>query len=131
MISTDGKTVIEVVSEVLRAIIDQGGRCIDRYNDCMYGDGKGKHCAVGWLMPDDRKDLMGLMGNLDTLIAEEDDLGPNTGFILKNRTLLYILQTFHDSDHLNMYEKDLAGQVGDLPEMKEWRLLREKQQNEG
>lgn len=96
MINTDGKTVQQVITEVLEKFIDQGKRCT-RGGNCVYGDDQGNHCAIGWLLPDDREDLMKFEGSLSSLVTEVDDLGPNDVFIQNHFGVLNVLQLFHDS----------------------------------
>jgi len=50
MVLAEGKTNFEVVKAVVSALVAQGGQCVDEYNYCIYGDGRGSHCAGGaWI----------------------------------------------------------------------------------
>lgn len=88
------KSVPEVLTEVMEAIISQEGKCM-REGDCIYGD-DGRHCAVGWLLPFDQEELMGFVGSIHTLIEECLDLGPNEVWMIDNVDILGDLQGFHD-----------------------------------
>lgn len=56
-------TLGEAVNFALGKIVEQGGRCLKvaGWCDnpiCAYGNGDGKHCAVGWLLDEDNDTLM-------------------------------------------------------------------------
>ena len=94
MITTQGKTVPEVLAEVLQAAIDQGGRCTTD-STCLYGDGD-KHCFIGWLLPEDSTNLMGFVGGFEELLDSGLNLGVNGAFIRDNEDVLHAFQNLHD-----------------------------------
>ena len=80
----------------VQQIVKQGGRCYDVVNHaCMHGDGQGNHCAIGWLLDPDNKELM----NYDLGVQDVvDDFPKNVPQIIKdNLDLFYELQSFHDA----------------------------------
>ena len=97
MILTDGKTFEEVCQEIADALVKQGGQCRNTVtNSCAYGNDKGQHCAIGWLLPDDRERLMGFSGGANTLITHFRDLGPNDAWLREHKSRLMTIQRFHD-----------------------------------
>lgn len=122
MIDTSGKEVKEVITEIFREIVGQGGRCRDKKGDfCSYGNNIGHHCAIGWLLPPDRKDLMNFIGCIGNLTVKFKDLGPNDAFIRENECLLKIVQIIHDDPCFCQAETDaLKDVVGDIPEINQW-----------
>lgn len=100
MIITEGKTLQQVVNEIAEKLIQQGKPCIKLSSPvtaCAYGDNKGNHCAIGWLLPEERDDLMMDGGNVSQLVDYYDDLGPNDDFIRENEVFLFFLQGIHDA----------------------------------
>lgn len=99
MITTENKTISEVLTEIMQAIIKQGGRCMlpESNSKCAYGDGKGKHCGVGWLLPPDNEKLMKYRSGVSDLVLSKYDLGTNSEFIEDNGSLLEQMQLFHDT----------------------------------
>ena len=102
MITHENKSPEQVVEEILAALVKQGGRCmIDE--ECSYGNKKEEHCAVGFLLPENREDLMDFEGGIAFLLSI-DDLGPNDVFIRDNEDLLESLQCIHDFSTLEGLE---------------------------
>lgn len=121
MIDTSGKEVKEVITEIFREIVGQGGRCRDKEGNCSYGNDIGHHCAIGWLLPPDRKDLMNFRGCAEDLTVNFRNLGPNDAFIRKNERLLEIVQIIHDEpDRCQKKIDELKDVVGDIPEINQW-----------
>lgn len=105
MITTEGKTCVQVIEECLDAIIAQGGQCSNDFYGCMYGDGAGKHCGVGWLLPETDSSLMQLTGSVHGLLASQRyDLGPNAEFINLYSHELRELQVLHDTPFMYITE---------------------------
>lgn len=94
----------EMCDYAVKQIVKQGDRCVSG-GDCVYGD-RGKHCAVGWLIPKDcevYEDIMGYMGSVDELI---DDMGDGLPEAIKeNEGVLLQLQSFHDHEGKNMRKR--------------------------
>lgn len=97
MITTQDKTELQVYTEVLQAIINQGGQCLFN-GQCVYGNGQGHHCAIGWLLPENDTQLMDYGGDLESLVIEDISLGPNDAFIRNNVKTLARFQQIHDVD---------------------------------
>lgn len=131
MINTEGKTVVEVLDEVLGKLIQQGGRCVNDNNNCLYGS-EGRHCAVGWLLPDVRS-LMTFQGSVNQLLEapRRASLGPNEAFLNKHRDVLRTLQRLHDvndSEGLSAQAEALRQQLGsEIPLLKDWVEMRRLQ----
>ena len=104
MIIAENKELEDVMAECLQAIINQGGKCTDS-RKCAYGlrENPNKHCAVGWLLPPERHDLMRSKVGIGGMT--EKDLGPNTEFIRENVGPLIDLQVIHDTPSPNNVEK--------------------------
>jgi len=117
-------TVQEACDYAVAKIVEQCGRCTRSDNNeisCAYGNQKGRHCAVGWLLDEDNAELMGFKGNVDGLISK--GLAPK--FISNNRYVLRTLQQFHDTRGCPARGELLIG-LNDLgvdtsaPQYKDW-----------
>lgn len=107
MIDTTGKTLQQVVAEVMDKLVEQGSRCTvtQGSNDfCQYSDGNGKHCAVGWLLPEDVAALEVYQdSSVSSLISHITNNQPAFmdeewfKFLNSNRTAMMNLQSMHDS----------------------------------
>jgi len=95
----DARSLQENLDYVIDNLVKQGERCIQgKGTGCVYGNGIGQHCAVGWLLDEDNKLLMEFMGGVSALLSTWGNLTeyiPNT---LKTNCILFVtLQSFHDS----------------------------------
>ena len=131
MVTTDGKTTIEVVKEISVLLLAQGTQCLydcdtimDPAADCAYGNTKGEHCSLGFLFPEDRDDLMGFRGGISGLITaiENDEYPtfPNYKWVKDNQNLLSNLQTVHD---LPAYSTVVTVELlldAKLPDLHQW-----------
>ena len=89
------RTAQEACDYSVQQIVAQGGRCYNVVDGaCMYGDGHGKHCAIGWLLDPNNKELMSYKGSFDDLPPSYPDEVPV--IIHNNRDLFAALQDFHD-----------------------------------
>ncbi len=130
MIDTTGKTISQVVHEVMEKLVQQGKRCMSgETGQCMYGDGEGNHCAIGWLLPEDDSTLMSFTGGIDNLVEISNSdadytLGINSAFIVEHRGILFILQNLHDNvprTFRTRHTKDLlALGVKNTPLFQQW-----------
>ena len=97
MIDTTGKSLQQVSDAIAGKLIRQGGQCLDEDGNCAYGDGKGNHCAIGWLLSE-TSPLMNsghtLSGLVETNSLEQE---PNREFIIGNVGALFLIQSLHDS----------------------------------
>ena len=90
------KTAQEACDYSVQKLVEQGERCYDVVDGvCMYGDGHGNHCAIGWLLDPNNKDLMSYAGSFDDLPSSYPDDVPV--IIHNNRDLFSELQSFHDA----------------------------------
>ena len=97
MIDTTGMSLQKVSDAIAGKLINQGGRCVGGGGSCAYGDGKGSHCAVGWLLSESSI-LMGTDLSISELLEINSfKLEPNREFILNNSEALIDIQSLHDS----------------------------------
>ena len=75
-------------------IVEQGERCVDHNGHCMYSDGKGNHCALGWLLDEDDSELMDAASGAEGLIQDLPEKIPQ--IIKDNEYTFSLLQRFHD-----------------------------------
>ena len=97
----DAMTVQQAIEYSLDKLVKQGERCISG-GVCLYGNGGGNHCAIGWLLEADNKSLMKLEGNVSGLIDEWEVFLPS--LIINNQETFLILQGFHDAESLQERE---------------------------
>ena len=89
------KTAQEACDYSVQKLVEQGGRCYNVVDGvCVYGDGHGNHCAIGWLLDPNNKDLMSYAGSFDDLPSSYPDEVPV--IIHNNLDLFAALQDFHD-----------------------------------
>lgn len=92
------KQLQEALDYAVMKIVQQGGRSYEEdspANGCMYSDGKGRHCAVGWLLDRSKPHLMQFQGSVSTLCYTYPDEVPY--FIRENLGLFNNFQGFHDN----------------------------------
>ena len=86
-------TAQEVCDYSVQKIVEQGKRCMDD-GICLYGDGQGNHCGIGWLLDPDNKELMNYNRGVQDVV---DDFPNDVPEVIKdNIDLFYKLQRFHD-----------------------------------
>jgi len=73
---------------------------------CVYGNDKGQHCAVGFLLPEDNEMLMSFGEGVYEL-ADMGDIGVNSVFIKNNKEELDVMQFMHDTanKHTRLYRR--------------------------
>jgi hypothetical protein len=92
--NVDKMSLQEAMDFSINKIVEQGGRCmID--NNCAYGNNKGQHCAVGWLLDEDNVALMRAGGGVSSLVLNHAPALPQ--LILENEKQFRCLANFHDS----------------------------------
>lgn len=101
----DNCTVQEACDYAVKKIVEQGGRCRDALG-CVYGNGLGEHCSIGWLLPEDNDALMGAPLKLDALVCEFGAEVPE--LIRENEGAFYLLQSFHDVATKKMRISDMG-----------------------
>jgi hypothetical protein len=88
-------TAQEACDYSVQQIVAQGGQCYDVVNDaCLHSDGQGNHCAIGWLLDPNNKELMGYISDIKLLVDDFPDDVPQ--IIKHNLDLFAALQDFHD-----------------------------------
>jgi hypothetical protein len=97
MIDIKGKTLEQVLREIAEALIAQGERCTSTVG-CAYGNSKGQHCAIGFLLPEHSSTLMGFLGTVTCLIKLYmlDEYEELRDFIEENLDAMSALQNLHD-----------------------------------
>jgi len=92
-------TLQEAMDYAVQRMVEQGGRCGSRDRSgnfyCMYGNDEGKHCAVGWLLPKDDRELMAYKGVARALVCRYADRVP--AVVRENVETMTYLQDFHDA----------------------------------
>ena len=88
-------TAQEACDYSVQQIVKQGGRCYDVVDGvCMYSDGQGNHCAIGWLLDPNNKELMNYDESVQDVVEDFPDDVPEV--IKDNIDLFSELQRFHD-----------------------------------
>lgn len=96
MIETQGKSAQQVVDEIFKALVSQGGKCMNQ-GVCAHTDFNGRYCAFGVLLDPYDKELMKYQGSCDYALKDfASRLGVNEDFININIKLLRQLQLIHD-----------------------------------
>jgi hypothetical protein len=93
IVNTEFKTLQEAFDFAVTKIVEQGDQCLDYDGACAYTR-KDKHCAVGWLLPDNNE--MGeFEGDVEDLVKRFKEDVP--AIVRKNREAFSVLQQFHDT----------------------------------
>lgn len=94
MFDINNCTLQEACDYAVLKIVEQGGECLDELTGkCVYGDGVGKHCAVGWLLDHNNEQLMKFTGGIHDLLDEFDNI---PSIFSENLSTFTELQDFHD-----------------------------------
>lgn len=89
-------TLQEACDYSVLKIVEQGGQCLSGKGGCAYGDEKGNHCAIGWLLDASNKQLMSCGDDVTLLMSVFDCELPSV--LYNNREAFNALQEFHDAD---------------------------------
>ena len=89
-------TLQEACDYAVFKIVEQGGQCLSGKNNCVYGDGNGNHCAVGWLLDNSDEQLMNCGDAVIELCNVYSDEIPSV--IHNNIVAFDRLQGFHDAE---------------------------------
>ena len=130
MISTTGKSFQQVLNEIAAKLIEQGVRCYSESDEqCLYGDGSGNHCAVGWLIPEGSEAMTSKHGVNGMLVEHYIHLGENRDFIMNNGYELRFVQALHDSATVSSIDDALErlGTKYNLEAWTPWIALRKSQ----
>lgn len=90
----DKMSLQEACDYAVSKIVEQGGRCLNAIGGCVYSDGEGNHCGVGWLLDEENEVLMNRGVTAKALAQKYPTLIPN--LIKENLPVMAILQSFHD-----------------------------------
>ena len=100
----DAMSLQEFVDYIMGKLVEQGEMCYDSDTDsCAYGDGTGKHCAIGWGLDEDNKPLMTSESGVHCLVVHnqsllKEGLGiPLPKHLCNHIDLFILLQEFHDN----------------------------------
>jgi hypothetical protein len=117
----DAMTVQQAIDYSLDKLVKQGKRCMEGSN-CVYGDGEGKHCAIGWLLNS---------GDIALMAYEESVMGlvkychcvPD--LIIRNADTFHSFQRFHDEStkgdrEIQLHELTAAGIDTSHPNFQAW-----------
>ena len=89
----DSMTLQEQLDYVAEKLIMQGNRCeVDGH--CAYGDGKGNHCGVGWMLDEGNSTLMDSGYGVKRLAEQYPSLVPQS--IPEHVGLWQRIQQLHD-----------------------------------
>ena len=100
-------TIQESCDYAVSKIVEQGGRCVDKYGDCDYVNAlRTKHCGVGWVLElqgVSTATLCRLGGGVDDLlhVPMYRKLLPEKAlqYLEEHTRILQLLQGFHDATY--------------------------------
>jgi hypothetical protein len=92
----DKMTLQEALDYSINKLVEQGGQCMVE-SGCAYGNSKGQHCAVGWLLDEDNVKLMNYPGDVDGLV--DVFKGDVPELIPLKRDVFQNFQNLHDSNY--------------------------------
>lgn len=95
----DKMTLQEAVDYSVDMLLKQGEPCRDG-EKCLYGDGLGNHCSIGWLLDDKNDTLMDDVGAVNGLY--DSDNVPE--LIKDNIDAFSSLQLLHDCDNMDNWD---------------------------
>jgi hypothetical protein len=104
----DEMTVQQAIEYSLDKLIQQGKQCMLKA-DCLYGDGLGNHCAIGWLLEND-KELMNNESGVNGLCSLSKTARLIPQLIKNNVKIFSVYQRLHD-DNLRVGRKGLLGDL--------------------
>lgn len=78
----------EACDYAVQKIVEQRVPCTE-HEVCMYGNKQGHHCAIGWLLDPNEKELMSYRGTTHLLSNQ---------YVRENIEIFSALQKFHDSE---------------------------------
>lgn len=95
-------TLQEAMDYAVQKIVAQGKQCMvddDNANMCLYADGSGNHCAIGWLIDTTQFRAQSYEGGLALLLEDYPDVIPD--LVDNNYAAFDLLQQFHDYSERN------------------------------
>ena len=122
-------TVQEACDYAVQKVVAQGGQCMSPWNPefCAYDDGKGKHCAVEWLLDHSNSRLMQVAGTITMLVNEYKPHIPE--LLSEHLEIFAALQRYHDVKKIEEFHEAqarLENQGIDMsgPHWQQWAELR-------
>jgi len=92
--NTELETVQEACDYAVLRLVEQGGRCLSAEGACLYGDGAGRHCSIGWLLDHSDEALMQSQAGLRQLLQNNSEKVPK--ILIDNFDCFSALQALHD-----------------------------------
>ena len=91
-------TAQEACDYSVQQIVAQGEQCYNKARGrCLHSDGQGNHCAIGWMLDPNNKDLMGCTSTIRILVDDFQDEIPQ---IIRDHVEVFLwLQGFHDEGY--------------------------------
>jgi hypothetical protein len=117
----DKMTLQEAMDYSINKLVKQGRRCRIE-NECAYGNSKGQHCAVGWLLDEDNDGLMNAEGGIYVLMTDHRAALPK--LILENEAAFIEFQKFHDFESFgsrSRYLLEIEGYGIDVDTNRNWK----------
>ena len=87
-------TLQEACDYAVFKIVEQGKRCVSVLGLCAYGNDNDNHCAVGWLLDHNNKQLMYSGDHVENLIRFHKNDLPIV--VVYNLSFMLEFQDFHD-----------------------------------
>jgi hypothetical protein len=101
MNEVDAMTVQQAIEYALDNLVMQGARCMGA-GDCSYGDKQGNHCAIGWLLDANNRELMRYKGAVNDIMV---DFSSHVPLLIKDNLDTFLtFQGFHDAISLQERE---------------------------
>ena len=95
----DQMTLQEACDYAIGKLVQQGKTCMNENGLCFYGVCyEDSHCAVGWLLDHEDKELMNFDGAVEDLVEDNDNL---PFLITDNVKAFEALQNVHDASNIN------------------------------
>ncbi len=89
------RTVQEAMDYAVSKIVGQGGQCVRAEGRrCAYGDGRGRHCVIGWLMVEKTPEAMSYHKGVKDMARLHGRWLPRV--VVGAKSAFASLQSFHD-----------------------------------
>lgn len=113
-------TVQEACDYAVQKIVEQGGPSENAEGLCVYDNGEGRCCAVGWLIPEHLRSCVGAVTRLISMYGDEVPQ-----IIRDHLEVFKTLQSFHDSKRrdlrqFKMFDLQDLGIDTSAPQWKQW-----------
>ena len=96
MIDISEMTIQQAGDAIVGKLVEQGAQCMDGDN-CVYSDGRGNHCSIGWvLLYDEDENGVPFDAFVNVCRLMEDNPEALPQLVLDNIDFFSKLQSFHD-----------------------------------